>query len=189
MNNATFNGNTLNTRGARGMALRVAADLVGKAVISARSLVFRRMDSAVTCRADIGPRVGWRAVRDPLTMDGAAEVVLEALPVLRGLFNSTCSALVSLTANVGRRAAIAFANTAQINLTAYALLRGTAVFEAAANVPQNLKSWRRSPGTVAPLASISLRAGILNEFPYDEDAPEDRVFLVAPEDNVFYVVV
>ena len=188
MNSSPLNGNTLNTRGARGMVLRVAADLLGTAFIVARSMVIRRMDSAVNCSVGVGPRVGWRGVRSPMGVSVAAEVTLTALPRLRDAFNNACSAVVSLSASAGRRAAVAFANTAQIDLRAYALLRGATAFEAAAILPSNLKSWRRSPAPVPAQASVVVRAGVLNDFPYDEDAPEDRVFLVAPEDNVFYVV-
>lgn len=189
MNSAPLNGNTLNTRGQRGVLLRVAADLLGTAFVTARAMVFRRVDSAVNCSAAIGPRVGWRGVRDSLSVSAAAEVALEALPRLRDSFSNTCSAAIALSASAGRRAVVALAASAQISLTAYALLRGAANFQGSANLPSNLKSWRRSPGAVAARASVAVKAGVLNDFPYDEDAPEDRVFVVAPEDNIFYVVV
>lgn len=189
MNGGTLNGYAINARGARGGAIRVAADLLGQAYISAKARVLRHLTGPIAAKAEIGSVVGWRGVRSPVQVVGQAVSAVISVPRMRDEFDAACQAVVTAAARAGRRALVAFEATAQIDLGAYALLRGAAQFRGRAMVPAGLKSWRFSPEAVTASATVVLRAGVLNEFPYDEDAPEERVFLVVPEDNAFYVVV
>jgi hypothetical protein len=189
LNRGTLNSHAINTRAIRGGAFRVAADLVSEAFVTIRSSVVRRMGGTVAATADIGPVVGRVGVRSTYEVVAEAGIVVNAVPLLRSVFACLCEAAIESSARAGRRAVVAFAAQSQIDLAAYALLRGSTDFRVFAALPSNLKSLRSSPVSFGLPAAITLKAGILNEFPYDEDAPDDRVFQVAAEENVFYVVV
>lgn len=189
MNRGTLNGYALNAKGARGTVFRLAADLIGQAYLVARARVLRHLTGPMTAEAVVGPVPGRRAVREAISAVAEAVSTVTAFPRLRGVFEASCEAAATVAASVGRRALAALQAQAQIDLTAYALLCGAAVFEVRADTPDALTVWKLSPTAFTGAAVVALSAGIDNEFPYDEDAPEERVFVVAPEDNIFYVVV
>lgn len=189
MNRGAINGYALNAKGVRGTVFRLAADLVAHAVVAARARVLRRLTHPLDLSAAISDVPGRRAVREVVVLAAEAVSVVTALPRLRDVFSAACLAVVALAASVGRRAPIALQAQAQADLSAYATLRGAAAFMAQAQAPTALTAWKLCPTGFVASAAVSLTAGLDNEFPYDEDAPEERVFLVAPEDNIFYVVV
>lgn len=189
MNSGSLNGYSVNARGLRGGAFRVAADLVGKAFVSVKARVYRYLSGSMVLHAEIGPGVGRRGVRSPLQTLAQAAVAITAIPLRRDTFAATCQAVVQASVRAGRRAIVGFNMPAVIDLSGYVLHRGTADLYGSVVLPADLTSFRQSPQPLSVRAQVTLRAGVLNEFTYDEDAPEERVFLVAPEDNVFYVVV
>jgi len=189
MNRGAINGYVINGRGQRGGAIRVAADLIAEAYVVASARVWRYLTGPMTVTAEIGPVVGTRFARSPLIASAEAVIVTTALPLLRDVFNVVCAAAVTLTAKATRRVLVAFSGTASTAVTAYGQLRASAEFEGTAAIGGDFTSLRISPEVFIGRADIALTAGVLNEFPYDEDAPEERVFIVPPEDNVFYVVV
>lgn len=189
MNRGTINGYAINDRGVRGGAIRVAADLIGEAYIVASAHVYRYLTGPMSAVAEIGPIVGRRWARSPVSAVAEAVITAVSVPRIRDAFNAVCEAVIELGAKVTRRVLVTFDPTADVDLSAYALLRAAAQFEASADIGGDFTSWRISPEVFTGQAQIALTAGVLNEFPYDEDAPEERVFIVPPEDNVFYVVV
>lgn len=188
MNRGALNGHAVNARGLRRGVIRIAADLIGEAFLVSKARVIRYLTGPLEVEARIG-QGGRRWARSPTTAVGEASVGLTAIPILRGVFNATCEATVSVAAKVGRRSVFIFEAVSQISLAAYVILRGAAHFDGRANVPADLTVWKLSPESVPGAAVVTLKAGVRNNFPYDEDAPEERVFIVPPEDNVFYVVV
>ncbi len=189
MNRGTINGYVINGRGVRGGAVRVAADLIGEAYIVAQARVFRHLTGAMSAVAEIGPIVGRRWARSPMSVVAEAVITAVSVPRVRDVFNVVCEAAIELGVKVARRALVVFDPAAEIDLQAYAILHVPAQFEGRADIGGDFTSWRMSPEVFTGRAQITLTAGVLNEFPYDEDAPEERVVIVPPEDNVFYVVV
>ncbi|CAN7345013.1 hypothetical protein LJR074_001971 [Acidovorax sp. LjRoot74] len=188
MNRGTINGYALNARGQRGGAFRVAADLIASAYVVAQSRVVRRLTGPLTVSAAIG-QGGRRAIRENFGLLVEAAISVTAIPLLRGLFNAACTAVIAASARVGRRSLMTLPVSAEVVIGARSVRRQVVNFVASASLPQDLTSWRLSPEVFEGTAGITLTAGVLNEFPYDEDAPDERVFIVPPEDNVFYVVV
>jgi hypothetical protein len=232
MNRGTLNSYTLNSRAARGGAVRVAADLLAEAFVLVQARVLRRFNEAVEASAQIGPVVGRKFAKGPINVEVTADILIGSLSFIRDVFAATGQAVVSFVGGVGRREPMAPSGSASVNLIGRVFRKQPAAVTGEAVIVANYKRWLRAPvdflgeteivltarsftlrflraatdfiGEALAVAGfrvairqptgfvgearVRLAAGVQNDFPYDEDAPSERTFIVAPENNLFYVV-
>lgn len=277
MNRGSINSYTLNAPAKTGGAVRVAADLIGRAFVVAQARIWCRLTGPASASATVNTIVGRRMTRQRAAI--VLQAVIEVTPVrwARAVVAASGDASVSLLAKIGRRIATSVQGSAtvgylarvfrktpqpldaqadvapgyrvdkrvQAGLTgqsqavitakvfALRLLRQDVFFTGQATGTANAHREMRPAGHVVsgqasidatpiviPLqltrvpvavqaqaggtavghigrrdamsvtaeARIGLFAGVQNDFPYDEDAPPERTFVVAFENNVFYVV-
>jgi hypothetical protein len=136
--------------------------------------------------------VGRAGKRDTMSPEGSASVDLVGRVFRRQPAQMDAQAQIEPGFKLWSRAPTVFVGAAEIALTARSFtlrfLRAVTGFFASAFSFVLGRIDARQPTAFVGEARVRLAAGVQNDFPYDEDAPLERTFVVAPENNLFYVV-
>lgn len=156
-------------------AIRLRADAEAQALVSVEGRVYARNPVFTVAEADVHLGEYMVRVRAPVSLEALANLDVDGVVFPRRYVTSPTPvfgvSIVAVVPRALRRAPVQSEPQAQIDgVLSRALARLAVSSQAQAEI------------------EINLNQGVIRRIPWDEPAPEDRQFLVAPEQTIFPVV-